>query len=77
MRIGLGTGPTVQETLDQIRDALYDARDIPERGEDFADSVIEKLKDIKATIEETGRVTGPQGDAVENMHAGIRCWLRE
>jgi hypothetical protein len=53
------------------------AAEVPEAGEDFAMSVLEKANDIQATIEETKRATRAQVQALENMRDGLSRWIRE
>lgn len=50
--------------------------EVPERGEDFAMSVSEKVSDIIASIEDRGYVTEGQQDALDNMEEGVAKWLR-
>lgn len=56
--------------------ALADAADIPERGEDFATSVTEKIESMAETVEKGQFVTAAQWTALDNMHDGIKRWLR-
>lgn len=61
--------------LDEIHDAVEEAETLPERAEDFAASVVEKLEDIAAWVEDNEHITEAQQTAVENMRAGIEKWL--
>ena len=57
-------------------DALLDDIDqIPERGREFAEEVLEKVEDIRAWIEEHEHCTEKQACALTNIDgAGLR-WL--
>ena len=61
--------------LDAGNEAVSDAEDIPERGEDFADSVMEKIESMMKTVEKTERVSDNQWGALQRMHEGILKWL--
>lgn len=65
-----------KEWLETIRGAISDAADLPERAEDFADSVTEKLEDIEAWVEENEHITDGQTSAVSNMEAAIGRWMK-
>jgi hypothetical protein len=54
---------------------LEDARTLPERAEDFATSIVEKVEDMKEWIEMNWRVTEGIANALENMRAGVDRWL--
>lgn len=62
------------ELVDQIEDA---AMDVPERGEDFAASVVDTATSIGNTIEENEHVTDKQMDALENILSGLERWRGE
>jgi hypothetical protein len=49
--------------------------DLPDRAEDFAASVEEKVQSMQEWIEEHGDCTANMGTALENMHAGVLRWL--
>ena len=53
------------------------AEDVPERGEDFALSILEKAADIGCYIDEHNHVTKKQLAALENMLDGLRAWIRD
>lgn len=59
----------------RAHDAADRCDEIPERGEDFAESVQAKLESIIETIERTEHVTPAQKQAIENMEHGIERWL--
>lgn len=65
-----------EDWLSTIRGAISDAGDLPERAEDFADSVKEKLGSIEAWVEEKKHITDAQQSAVANMEAGIGRWMK-
>lgn len=48
----------------------------PERGEEFADSVADGVREVAATIEEQRRVTSDQQRALDNWESGVSRWLR-
>ena len=66
----------VEDTIaiaDEIADLVLD---LPERAADFAESVDEKARSIKQTIESQRRVTPAQRQALENMLSGVKRWIR-
>lgn len=65
----------VQEATDLVSSILEGCDEIPERGEEFAESVREKAADIGNTIEERQFVTDSQLRALENMLAGVNRWI--
>lgn len=64
-----------QSALDEIDGALESVGELPERAEDFADSVRDRLLSIQVWIEGNEHVTDDQWSAIENMAAGIARWL--
>ena len=66
----------VNEAYDLIAEIENLAVEVPERGEDFAQSVIDKVNSIKQTIETNERFTVGQKTALENMKAGLEKWIR-
>lgn len=54
--------------------------DIPgsayDRGYEFFESVEEKVKSIRGSIEGTKRFTDNQKSALENMKSGVEKWIR-
>lgn len=64
-------------TLEEIEAALELVDDLPDRAQEFGESVSEKLRAIAETIERTGEVTERQQTAIDNMSAGIRKWMRD
>lgn len=53
------------------------ASDIPDDGQDFAESILQKSQDIGKNIEMHNRVTDGQISALENMLNGLRCWFHD
>lgn len=67
--------PEAEEALSLCDTILADAEQVPSAGFEFAESVCEKVRSIRETIESSGRVTQGQANALENMHAGIVRWI--
>jgi len=65
-----------EEAMELADDILSDLDDIPERGEEFADSVREKVESMRIWIEENEKVTPLMIVALENMRQGVDRWLR-
>ena len=65
----------IDEALELAEEIQELAEELPERAEDFGISVMEQAADIAKQIEETGRVTVKQVEALRNMKAGIENWL--
>jgi hypothetical protein len=65
-----------EEAIEQCNEICELCEEVPERGEDFAISVYEKVKDIRDTIEKTNHVTDAQQQALDNMQAGVKAWIR-
>lgn len=71
----------VDEALDLV-EAIKDLIDeeVPDdalrRGQRFFRDVYEKAGDVGRTIEETGRVTPRQLQALKGWEAGVRKWIR-
>ena len=51
------------------------AKDIPPKGHDFADSIMERATAIFGTISCTGRVSDNQAKALNNMSLGVEKWF--
>lgn len=62
--------------LRRAQEVLSDLDELPERAEDFAESVREKIEDMRSWVEERERVTQRQEDALANMAEGVRRWQR-
>jgi len=65
------------ESALEIADEILDMIDneLPEKAEEFAGSVEEKVRDIRAWIEDRRHVTEAQYEALENMKRGCEKWL--
>jgi hypothetical protein len=48
---------------------------LPDRAQDFGESVQEKVESIQAWIEDNERVSEAQQTALDNMESGIDRWL--
>ena len=55
---------------------LLDVEELPERAEEFADSVTEKVTSMQTFAEINQHVTDQQREAAENMGAAVKRWLR-
>lgn len=64
-----------RRAIEQCEAILSDCEDIPERGEDFAAGVIEKVESIQSWIEDNRHVTEPQLTALDNMEGAVAKWL--
>lgn len=68
-------------TLNEVENVLMNMADlaerVPEDGEDFGLSVMDRAQDILDTVRKTGRVTGKQEEALMNMHRGLEKWVRK
>lgn len=60
----------------QCRGILLDVEELPERAEEFAASVTEKITSMQTFAEINQHVTDKQREAAENMAAGVKRWLR-
>lgn len=67
--------PDVKEALELAQFILDHADDLPDRAEEFAESVREKAASMKEWIQAHNRVTNMQFQALENMQAGVEKWL--
>lgn len=65
-----------EDCIGDIDEALSNLSGLPEAAADFAASVEEKLTSIREWVEDNEHVTEAQEDAVDNMAAGIRKWMR-
>lgn len=64
------------KAIEQCENILELLDDLPERAEDFADSVREKVESIKGWIEENDHVTDGQINALDNMEGAVLRWIR-
>lgn len=65
-----------EDALDLVEEIESAAEDVPERGEDFAASVLECANSIGDTIEQNEHATPRQMEALENMIEGLMRWTR-
>ena len=61
--------------LRDIEEALETIQELPDRAEDFANSVDEKLRSIHEWVTEHKHITDAQQEAVANMTGAIDNWL--
>ena len=66
----------VAEALEQAERIQEMCGEVPERGEEFASSVLDGVTEVAATIQEQQRVTADQQRAFDNWESGISRWLR-
>ncbi len=64
-----------KQAIRQCESILSDCEDIPERGEDFAAGVIERVESIQGWIEENKHVTEAQESALKNMENAVARWV--
>jgi len=65
-----------EEFLDNAEQLLADVEELPDRAEDFADSVKEKVEGMVDWARDNEHVTGPMETALDNMAAGVARWQR-
>lgn len=65
-----------EDGLDLCNTILELLDDLPEKAEDFAESVRIKVLGIHQCIEDFDNVTLGQSQALENMLEGVKKWLR-
>lgn len=66
----------VNEALQQGEGILAMCDDVPERGEEFAMSVAEGVREVMETIMQRGRVTAEQQRALDNWESGVSAWIK-
>lgn len=64
-----------EDAIEQCNRIMEMCNEVPERGEDFAYSVQQKVQEISETIEESERVTEAQQIALDNMESGVSRWI--
>ena len=69
--------PDVKEALALVEEIESLVEELPDAGEEFGESVLEKASDIAATIEANDRVTDGQMTALENMLDGVQRWFHD
>ncbi len=64
---------------DEVDDLLAEieelAEQVPDVGQGFAESVLESIRGISETVQETRYATDKQIVALENMRDGLRKWV--
>lgn len=65
------------ETADEIIEMIDDISEDSDRGQEFASSIDEKTRNIRAWIQEHEHTTDKQVNALENMHRGAENWLQD
>lgn len=68
--------PADLEELEQCDRILALCDDVPERGEEFAESVRGKVESIRDWIEEHGEATEAQQQALDNMEEAVGRWIK-
>lgn len=63
--------------LATARDVLGLCEDVPEAGQEYAESVYDTVSSIMETISSKERVTDRQIMALENMKAGLVRWIED
>lgn len=64
-----------EEAIEELQNLIDDCECIPERGEEFAESVAAGARDMIGVIEERKHVTAKQWTAIENWQGGVSKWL--
>jgi hypothetical protein len=64
-----------EEAIEFCKELIKDANDLPERAEDFAHSVVEKVESMEEWIDTNSKVTEPMAEALRNMRSGVDKWL--
>lgn len=66
----------VEEFARRGNQAICDAEDLPEKAEDFAAGVIDRLQSMVEWATTHGHVTERMETALRNMEHGIEKWQR-
>lgn len=64
----------VNERIQELAEQINESDNAPQAALDYADSVSEKAADIVETIENKGRASEKQVQALENMLRGLERW---
>jgi Fe-S-cluster formation regulator IscX/YfhJ len=67
---------TWEDAVELCTEIVAELADLPERAENFVESVEEKVLSIQDWIEDNKHVTDKQIEALKNMHLGVQKWLR-
>jgi len=65
-----------EEAIEYADEILSDLDNLPERAEEFAESVREKVEGMKDWMEEHQAVTEKMVAALQNIRGGVDKWLR-
>jgi hypothetical protein len=65
-----------EESIELADDILSDLEELPERAEDFRDSVREKVEGMREWMMEHEAVTDKMVSALQNIRNGLDRWLR-
>jgi len=65
----------VQEFLDRCDEVLTKVDEIPEKGNDFAVRVEEKIRDMRDWAESADHVTEKMTNALDSMERGVDKWV--
>lgn len=68
--------PFAQSAVRLGKEILAKVEDLPERAEDYAESVATKTTGILDWVESNNHVTKAQMDALRNMCSGVEKWLK-
>lgn len=67
---------SITDVIEQCDRIIAYCERIPPEGDEFADSVMAKALSIKEYAETSAEITHLQQDALDNMEAGARKWVR-
>lgn len=70
------TTDVVAEAVEQCERIISLCEEVPERGEEFALSVMDSVREVMETIQATRHVTERQKEALDNWEGGVRVWIR-
>lgn len=66
-----------KQLLDEIDTLIGDCEDLPEEGEEFANSVDEKVRSIRATVTEHEHCDRKQKEAIAAMQDSVNRWFTD
>lgn len=67
--------PAVEKFIKDATDLIEQCDEIPEAGQEFATSVVERLEGMAEWAEENDHVTERMLNAIEGYERGINRWL--
>ena len=70
-------GGEARDAFDLATGILADLEDLPEKAEEFVESVGEKVRSMRSYIEDNDRVTAPMLKALQNIRGGVDRWQRK